>query len=188
MAISTIGAMDNGLFLAVGAICLVLLAVAALRRSQLHRVTARELTRTERAQVREESEVQHSMDDLLTQLEEVSRRIDAQVDSGLNRLEAAIKAADARIARLDQATPSSGKRSQPDASRATPSVPPSPPPAAATPPPAVPPPAPPSSSPDQRRRKIYELADAGAAPLTIADKLHIPLGEVELILNLRKFA
>jgi hypothetical protein len=181
MAISTIGAMDNGLFLAVGAICLVLLAVAALRRSQLHRITARELTRTERAQVREESDVQHSMDDLLTQLDEVSRRIDAQVDSGLSRLEAAIKAADVRIARLDQATPSSGKRSQPDAPNAAT-------PAAPTPPPAEPLSAPASSSPDQRRRKIYELADAGAAPLTIADKLHIPLGEVELILNLRKFA
>lgn len=180
MVVSTIGAMDNSLFLAVGAICLVLLAIAALRRSQLHRVTARELTRTQRAQVRDEREVEHSMDDLLTQLEEVSRRIDAQVDSGLARLETAIKAADARIARLNEASSAVVKRA--------PANPPDSAKPAAAPPHSEPPTAAPSFSPDQRRRQIYELADAGTSPLTIADKLHLPIGEVELILSLRKFA
>lgn len=181
MAVSTIGAMDNGLFLALGAICLVLLAVAALRRSQQGRATAREITRAQRAQVRDEREVERSMDDLLTQLEEISRRIDAQVDSGLARLEAAIRAADARIARLDEASP-------PPARHASANPADSPRPVVPAAPQGECPPAIPSFSPDQRRRRIYELADAGTSPLTIADKLHIPIGEVELILSLRKFA
>ncbi len=48
------------------------------------------------------------------------------------------------------------------------------------------------SKPDQtadkrRRARVYELADAGEEPMAIAELLGVPLGEVELLLNLRAF-
>ena len=39
---------------------------------------------------------------------------------------------------------------------------------------------------DPRFERIYELVDAGASPIQVAEQLDLPLGEVELILDLRK--
>lgn len=46
-------------------------------------------------------------------------------------------------------------------------------------------PAPFSEIGDPRFQRLYELADSGQSPLRIAHELSMPLGEVELILNLR---
>ncbi len=40
---------------------------------------------------------------------------------------------------------------------------------------------------EERFQRIYDLADSGSSAMAIADALQIPLGEVELILGLRKF-
>lgn len=145
------------------------------------------------------------MDELLTQLEEVSRRINAQAETQLAKLTAAIAAADARLARLERPlTTRSAARVVAAAGRATPPPAPLAPPPVAAPDalgqpesessaaesPPAPPPQPPASSSesrDARRQRIYELADTGTTPITIADTLQVPLGEVELVLNLRRF-
>ena len=36
-------------------------------------------------------------------------------------------------------------------------------------------------------QQVYDLFDAGRSPIRIAEELHVSLGEVELILNLRNF-
>ena len=202
---SLLGAMDNTLYLLGGLIALVLMAVGLLRRAQSRGVSARDVTREQRARLREQRDVQQSMDELLTQLEEVSRRINAQAETQLAKLTAAIEAADARLARLERPlTIRSAARAVATAGRATPPPAPLPPPpvaapdapgppesapsAAESPPTMTPqPPTPSSESRDARRQRIYELADAGTTPITIADTLQVPLGEVELVLNLRRF-
>lgn len=50
-----------------------------------------------------------------------------------------------------------------------------------TDPAATPPP-----SPDRRFSRVYDLADAGISAAAIAEQVEMPVGEVELILNLRQ--
>jgi hypothetical protein len=38
----------------------------------------------------------------------------------------------------------------------------------------------------ERHRHVYELADSGCSPMAIASRLGLPLGEVELILDMRQ--
>jgi hypothetical protein len=164
MSLAASGAIDNGLLILLGALCLVILSVSLLRRLQHRRVTARDLTREQRARLRDQQELQGSLEELLVQLEETAARINAQIDARLTRLEAALQAADERVGRLD--APSCGAR--PAALASTP-----------------PPPPLPGTSKSQR---VRELADKGTSALAIADALAMPIGEVELILNLRGFA
>lgn len=235
------GSLETGLALVLGAMCLVMLAVAMLRRAQQRPARARELTREQLARLRDQQQMQRTMEELLLQLEDVSRRINAQTDASFSRLEQLVQTADERIARLDSllhphadlrrrtpaargpspdprsapalnapaaasagpAAPAQERASPPRtkpllnvATSAAPAVPPlipaaAPPPqpraADATRPETVANEPPPASSRAQRRQRIYELADGGAAPMTIADLLQIPLGEVELLLNVRGY-
>jgi hypothetical protein len=270
---------DNGLLILLGVFCLVTVSTALLRWSQQRTTSLRDVTRAQRAELREEQELRGTLEDMLAQLDELSRRMDAQVDARVGRLEQALRAADARIAELraltesrpvvrraagraelpqdalDAAPPgnrraSAGLAGTQDAKAGTPvakvdvpgvagaprggapaNVPsaaapvPAAPPAKVLAPPVVPPSllvqrsaaAPPATNPsvpaapraetprvagmasaavverrlplpvEERKRRVYELADASAAAMTIADTLQIPLGEVELILSLRQF-
>jgi septal ring factor EnvC (AmiA/AmiB activator) len=144
--------------LLLGILGLVLVGVALLRRAQLRGVTLREATRAQRTMQRGQHDVTKSLAELLTQLEEVSRRIDAQVETQLTKLQAALDAADQRVAQLT---------AKPGA------APPTPDPA--------------DTDPATRRRRVYELADSGTVPISIAETLRLPLGDVELLLNLRRF-
>ncbi len=196
MAASPIATLDNGFFLLLAMLCLVMLSVAMLRRSQQRQATAREVTREHMARLRDQHNLRGSMDDLLVQLEEVARRVNAQVDTRFAKLEAVIHDADQRIARLERLT---GRVTTPEhlptgsgpaaPSPTGPEVAPPPPDGehAAPPPIASAPPRCPSTPPGERRRRIYDLADQGTSALVIADALQMPIGEVELILSLRKF-
>lgn len=186
MAASPIAALDNGFFLLLAMLCLVMLSVAMLRRSQQRQATAREVTREHMARLRDQHNLRGSMDDLLVQLEEVARRVNAQVDTRFAKLEAVIHDADQRIARLEQLT---GQVTSGTASPTGPEVAPQPPNGelAAPPPTVSAPPRCPATPPGERRRRIYDLADQGTSALVIADALQMPIGEVELILSLRKF-
>jgi TolA-binding protein len=197
MTIGTIPGMDNGLFLLLVVLCLVILSVSMLRRSQQRGATARELSREQLARLRDQRDVRASMDELLVQLEDLSRRINAQVDTRFLKLETVIQQADQRIARLEQLTGSKSRRPADSTPARSPSSPPTsfagtekprpePPDAALCSDSANQSPAP-AESREQRRQRVYDLADTGTTPITIADMLRMPLGEVELILSLRKF-
>ncbi len=125
------------------------------------------------------------MDKLLIRLEEYSRDVNGQLDTKFVRLEQVIQDADVRISRLGAVIEEHDKRltrlvqtrrrirtrSEPDAEKAPDSS-------------AV---APPSdgNSGDPRYKNVYDLADAGSSSVDIAERLGMPAGEIELILNLR---
>lgn len=136
--------------------------------------------------------VRQSMDELLVQLEECARRVNAQLDTKFARLEAVVRDADDRIARLAwlleqveqvrgrlaarSARPGAGADSAPrvapgqredTASRAG----------------AAPASRPPLS--DETRERVYALSDAGRPAIVVAEALGLTLGEVELLLALR---
>lgn len=211
--------MDSGFSYLLIVLCLVMLSVSMLRRTQQRRATARDLTREQLARLRDQSNIHQSMEELLLQIEDVSRRINAQVDTKFAKLETVVRDADDRIARLQgllgrqrPPAPSAGDKrptskpaEKPEAAKPKraqafrPGLPTGTTPAPAPPPTGQPTPAgagspaeqtPPNPSPGstaERRTKVYEMADAGAKPMAIADALQIPLGEVELLLNLRGF-
>jgi hypothetical protein len=210
--------MDSGFAYLLIVLCLVVLSVSMLRRSEQRRATSRDLTREQLARLRDQTRMRDTMEELLLQLEDVSRRINAQVDTKFAKLEAVVRDADNRIAQLERLQGTSpgprpptrkpqppsahGEASRRDEGQHEPAeftpglgapsdqappthhAPEDTAPAARPEPEAPPPP----SSPGERRARILELADAGTAPMTIADMLQVPLGEVELILSLRGFS
>jgi len=192
MVVATSGLTD-GVGYALGALCLVLLSVGVWRYSWERRATAREVTREQRARLRDLDRIRKSMEELLQRLEESARQIDAQAEQRINALQALMREVDERIAQLrvvPTANPPSGEvLASSVASR----------PASVTLPPHQPvsPPAPASRSALteteaqdvlRRRQSICEWADAGTPRPRIAEMLGVPLGEVELVLNLREFA
>jgi hypothetical protein len=115
--------------------------------------------------------IQSDMQELLVELQELSRAINSQIDTKFSKLEASIRNADERIERLErlirQATGVKGidvtVGGTPDPEARTPQDP------------AVGP----------NKALIYSLADAGKTPVEIARETGVNTGEVELILALR---
>jgi hypothetical protein len=123
--------------------------------------------------------LRRDLDDLMVELQDLSRRISAEIDTRFAKLEAAMKDADRRIAalnRLSRLTVESSATTQPTL----------PPRANGSPAPAAMTSQPLSPVDDVRHSVIYELADAGFSPIEIARDLGRTPGEVELILNLRR--
>jgi hypothetical protein len=117
--------------------------------------------------------VERQMQNLLVELSEMARQMNAQVDTRAAKLQELIKQADERIAAL--------KKVEGDAPEPKEFVPP---------PDPAPPPAPveapaPIVELDPRHAEIYTLADQGKGAKEIATHLNRPSGEVELILALR---
>jgi hypothetical protein len=181
---------ENGTATLVLALCAIVAMIVLLRRQQLQGRAGRELAHDQVARIREEHKLHESMDELLVQLEEVSRQVGAQVDTRFAKLEQVIRDADERIARLEDAL---GRSEGEVASRPLygPTVPTT---AAAAPlqdsgraERELPGGTGSSVKPvDPRFERVYELVDAGAPPIEVAERLELPLGEVELILDLRK--
>ena len=181
---------DDGMVTLLLVLCAIVIMVVLLRRHQFRGTTHRDMARDHVARIRDQHRLRESMDELLVQLEEVSRRVGAQVDTKFAKLEKVIRDADERVARLEGVLGrSGGEFAEPRA------APPSAPTGAAASllrsraggdfesqaeqrAPAAP--------VDPRFERIYELVDAGASPIKVAEQLDMPLGEVELILNLRK--
>ena len=100
-------------------------------------------------------------------MHELARDLSAQLDSKMRALQALIADADRAAARLEAAsTPSADKSQVPQT------------------PPAEAEPSTPSSP--QQREEIHTLADYGFPTAEIANRLGVPVGEVERILGLRK--
>ncbi|MFQ5804893.1 MAG: hypothetical protein ACE5I3_00420 [Phycisphaerae bacterium] len=165
-------------------LCAIVIMVMLLRRHQFRATTGRDVAREQLARIRDQHRLRESMDQLLVELEEVSRRVGAQVDTKFAKLDAVIRDADDRIARLEQMLGRHGTEPSQPAAPAKPAA------QAALeggakdePPPAK---CPDPEPADPRFRRVYELVDAGASPIKAAEELGMPLGEVELILNLRR--
>lgn len=113
------------------------------------------------AEAGSKQQLRRDLESLLAELQDLSRKISAQIDTRFAKLEAAIRDADRRIATLNRLSRSGGKTDTPDATStgAMPVV--------------------------NGHEVVYELADAGKTAVEIARELGKTPGEVELILNLR---
>jgi len=187
MILSATDSGANNLIMLLLVLCACTIMIMLLRRHQFRATSRRDLGREQLVRLRDQRRLYHSMDDLLVQLEDASRRIGAQLDTKFAKLEAVIRDADERIARLEGIL---GRREAKETPRTTP---PEQRVASQTGP------APRESSRagtpgeferggsggDSRCQRVYELLDAGVAPIRVAEQLGLPLGEVELIMKLR---
>ena len=117
-----------------------------------------------------ERELRRDLESLMVELQDLSRKISAEIDTRFMKLETAIRDADRRIATLNRL--SRGQEAPPLAEASAPAAPAAGDSAA-------------SVAADSRHQVVYELADAGFSPVDIARDLGKTPGEVELILNLR---
>jgi hypothetical protein len=106
----------------------------------------------------QERAVERDMQNLLHELSEMSRRVNEQLDARAARLEALIREADERIARLSEPVRSPIRDDGPMIM---------------------------VDDVDPRHTQIYSLADQGLTPRQIAERMHMPEGEVGLIVALR---
>lgn len=111
------------------------------------------------------------IEELITELDDLSRRIHGRLDSRIARLETLIREADRRIADLSAPEHSAPRAAAIDVTLSAES-------------PATPAKA--EAAPDDRQAAIHRLADGGLTPAEIATELNQPLGEIELILALRR--
>lgn len=100
-------------------------------------------------------------ENLILQLETMSREINAQLDLKMKTLETLLEDADSKITELNNAGASPENRKDPT------SLPP---------PPTI----------EERYKRIFDLADSGKTASEICDQTGMLRGEVELIIGLRK--
>jgi hypothetical protein len=123
-----------------------------------------------RTSLAQQRAVERQMQNVLVDMAEMARQITAQLDTRAAKLELLIKEADAKIAAMGVAPPTTVKAQNTEA------------PAAEAASEAMLP----ENPPDPRHADIYALADQGRSPAEIARQLNRPSGEIELILALRQ--
>ncbi|NNF42388.1 MAG: hypothetical protein HKO59_10205 [Phycisphaerales bacterium] len=154
-----------------GVVLLGLVMTASIRSRIAKRQAATPSPRERLDAIKEAAARQESVHALESQMHETARHLAGQLDAKREWLEQLITQADERIARLDTLL------------AVEPPPPPAPAPASETNGPAPPPPASPPHDP--LASAVYELADLGEDPVTIARRLDEQVGKVELILALR---
>ena len=121
-----------------------------------------------------------SMDAIGVEIEQLARRVGAQLDNKAARLETLLNEAERTISRLESATAAAKRQALPsrDLLAAVPA-------AAATPPrPAVPT----AAERDRLTHDVHGLADQGLDAAAIAKAVDRPVGQIQLILSLREAA
>ncbi len=147
--------------LALAIIAVVLLMSSVRRRLRQHeREVDRSSPQREPPRVTPKVHLRRDLESLIGELQELSRKISAQIDTRFAKLEASIRDADRRIAVLNRLTRQRAEeRGEADAE---------------------------PEDHDARHTVVYELADAGFSAVEIARDVGKTPGEVELILNLRR--
>ncbi len=172
-------AMEPGSYVALlGVVILVGVMLRMTYRKQRNsRPTPRTFAREHIAKLKEEHAMKGDMEELMVQLQELSRNISAQIDTKFAKLEASIRSADERIEKLQRLQRATEGQPTIDtvitddiAPEPTSTRPPKPEPA------------------DPQHDQIYTLADAGDSVVQIAQEIGKSPGEIELILSLRNSA
>lgn len=169
---------DSNAYTVVFIVALALTIVILLKRSRRFFSRSRQdsslITRTPRPGRRDAGHHLDAPPDVLrweVQMHETARELSAQLDSKMGALQALIADADRAAARLEAA-----------AAETSPATPPSKPPPSAQPPTGDDS----ARSPDRcSDEEIYTLSDYGLDAAEIAARIGSPVGEVELILDLR---
>lgn len=180
---------SSSLILLAGVIIVVTMIVISTRRRAADRgASPRAYAREQLARLREQGGLRDDMEQLMLQLEELAREINAQVDTKFAKLERAIADADARLAEFERLglgqpnpgpdAPESGspdardEAAEPDADDAEPDAPDVTPDE--------------SGQGDALQQRVLELAEAGQTPIDIARQVGRDVGEVELIIKLHR--
>jgi hypothetical protein len=167
---------------ALAAAAITLLLISTRRRLRQHRQQANMTAQERIAQLKQRQGVRDDMRDLLVELSDLARGTNAQLDTKFVKLELAMDDARKLIQRLEHLIAEA--KSLPLAEARIPPADAAPADAAAPCP--APPKADTASPVPERHQRIYELADAGRSPIDIARELSQSVGEIELILALRK--
>ena len=171
--------LESGLVIFAAMLALTFFSLNLARRARRRVADSRQQARAEFERLRGRPAAPDATGELMVQLEDLSRRITAQVDTRFAKLEVVAREADERIASLKALLARADRIEDAPADDEQP-------PAAAQPPPPTRP-VRPTLTRDERVRRVHELADRGVAPIKIAEEVAMPLGEVELLLNLRQF-
>lgn len=176
---STLSTMLPGALMAFGVLVLVMIMIRMLKRNLSRNTPSREGTPRERIErIRAEASARSPTESFQADAEELTRRLGAILDNKAARLELLIEEADDRLAKLDRACMGASVQTRAVEHDAGGFRAPEPVRAAA--------PKAPETQVDPTQRQIYDLADAGLGPVEIAQRLDQPIGQVELILNLRR--
>ena len=132
------------------------------KRNAAARVTARDRLEEARADTRERGQQRKDLESVALSIEEMARRVGAQLDNKASRVEALLDEAERTIRRLESAR------------------------FAAERPLAPPVPAPPPSAVEDLSARVRRLASEGKSPPTIAAEVGEHVGKVELILSLAR--
>jgi hypothetical protein len=138
-------------------ICFVMMRLSRQRRSQ----AGQGQPMSPRDRIKQESGVHERVDDMMVQLAELARSTTAQIETRYTKLEVLLEDADKTIARLESLLSAAG--SAPAASNSA---------------------RPETIRPEHAR--IHALADSGKSAVQIAQEVGRDVGEVELILALRR--
>ncbi|BAM03362.1 hypothetical protein [Phycisphaera mikurensis] len=175
--------------LLVGGILLVIASLMTLlrnrKRGAASSTTARDRLDHARADARLKDGQRKDLEAVSIAIEEMARRVGAQLDNKASRVEALLDEAERVIHRLDAATRAAAVA----AARAPEAAGPAAPPAigsGAPPPPSPPPPSPPPAAADALRAEVSRLATEGLDPPAIAARTGEHVGKIELILALAR--
>lgn len=169
-------------------VTLILAGVVMWGRKRRHRAQHKHVTPREQLhRMKEERAVRGDLEQLMVEIEQLAKRMGAQLDAKSMRLERLLREADAKIATLER---QQGEQVEgPGDSRE-----PAPPPPLAPSPPSR------DQAADTQTQaasdtatdeselavSVYRLADAGLTPLEIARQLNEHQGKIELVLALRQ--
>ena len=159
----------------IGVVLLVALMLRMTYRKQRNPgPTPSSFAREQLAKLKEEHAVKGNLEELMVQLQELSREINAQIDTKFAKLEASIRSADERIDTLQRLLRGRGQE-QPtvDTIISDDGAGEEPPPDPAG-----------AEAPEPSRARIYALADSGKSAVEIARHTGQAPGEIELILSL----
>jgi len=166
---------QNYVFL-LGVVLLVFIMMRlSARRNRQSGPTAQSQAREQVAKLKEEHAVKGDMRELMVELQDLSRNINAQIDTRFAKLEVSIRAADERINLLERLSRAAqGRQTLDTVVSGDDETPPSTPEH------------PPAGLPELPHGRIYDLADGGRDSIQIARETGKTPGEIELILSLRE--
>ncbi len=181
----------SGILIGVGTIMMVFVIARMLRRQSANRRAHAAEPPRQRPKPSTDSSFGSAatydrLNRLMTDAEELTRRLAAILDNKAARIEVLIEHADQRLQALEAANAAAQPLAQShtqDAAQPPNNL------SLAEPPPRTPVETPtpdPQSNIDPLHRKVYDLADEGLKPVDIARQIDRPTGQVELILALRR--
>ncbi len=159
-----------------GVVLLVIIMMRlAARKQRQAGTTPQSHARDHVAKLKEEHAVKGDMRELMVELQDLSRDINAQIDTRFAKLEVSIRAADERIDVLERLLRAADGRPTIDTVVSGDAESP-----------LLPQEQPPAGLPEPQHGRIYDLADGGKNSIQIAQETGKTPGEIELILSLRE--